>query len=161
MNTYLADSMLGKLCRWLRILGYSVEYVTSDIDDDQIVNQTVGHSSVLLTRDRELSRRYGNAILFDDDDLLKQIRSIVRRDPPDPSLFFTRCPLCNTILEKRDPEDLNGLVPDGVRKRGLDIYHCPKCGKVYWKGSHYDSMLKKIELFLGESGNESFKERKF
>ncbi|MEM0158382.1 MAG: Mut7-C RNAse domain-containing protein [Thermoplasmataceae archaeon] len=155
MNSYLADSMLGKLSRWLRILGYYVEYVTPEYDDDRIIRICTDGSLVLLTRDRELSQRYERSILFQDDDLASQIKKVVSFDPPDENLFFSRCSLCNGILTKANPGDIQYTVPEDVLRRKLDIYVCTKCGKVYWKGSHYNSMMRQIEAFLGGNGNDS------
>ena len=141
---FYADSMLGKLTRWLRLMGFSVEYATSDLSDDEIISHCTKNHLFLLTRDRELSLRYRESFYMESDIYLEQLKDFTAVFRPDPELYFTLCPICNGSLIKTKIEDYTGNLPTGVRLLQKRVFVCKDCGKVYWEGSHFDAILKKI-----------------
>ena len=145
---FFADSMLGKMCRWLRLMGYDVGYATSDMADDAIIDICSGENLILITRDRELSMRYRNSMYIKSDMYEEQLREFVARFPPDESLYFTRCPLCNGLLKVTDDPDIMKGLPPGVRKVQNKVYICTQCGKVYWEGTHYASIKNEIRSIV-------------
>ncbi len=136
----IADSMLGKLARYLRIMGYEVEYITPDRDDDFIVNNSQGN--LVLTRDRELHSRINSSILIKSYDPIDQLLEIKDRLPAPTFRSWELCPICSFRLEK--VESRNGL-PDYVSKIAEEIFYCPRCNKYYWQGSHTSNFKKMME----------------
>ena len=90
---FLADVMLGRLAKWLRILGYDTLYFR-DMDDQELIRRAVRDSRILLTRDRELSKRDGfRVLLIADEDLESQLAQILKTMDLEPHIGDEiRCP---------------------------------------------------------------------
>jgi uncharacterized protein with PIN domain len=143
----LADGMLGKLAKWLRLLGYDTAYDNAAADPD-LARRARVEGRVLLTRDRELAARRGlRTLLIQSEVLEEQVREV--QDalglPPDPAL--SRCAVCNTVLEPVSPEDVVERVPPYVLRTQREFRRCPSCGRVYWPGTHVDEMQEQLEQF--------------
>jgi uncharacterized protein len=147
--TFLADCMLGKLARWLRILGYDTVYDNFAEDDDLLrIAETDGR--ILLTRDRPLvdratERESISCIYIDDLRLEDQIAQLV----VDVSLnltrpTFTRCLECNVSILQVSPEAVKQVVPPRVFQTQTTFYKCRSCERVYWSGSHTDRMNARL-----------------
>lgn len=147
---FYADSMLGKLARWLRLMGFDVEYATSDLTDDEIMRYCSENRLFLLTRDKELAARYRISLYMESDSYEEQLKAFTSMFRPTPELYFTRCPLCNGTVRKMKTEEFGGPLPEGVRLRQRHIYVCEECGKAYWEGSHFDAILKKLNGIMNE-----------
>ncbi len=147
---FLADAMLGRLARWLRVLGIDTLY--DDVHPDAVlVANAVAEDRVLLTRDRHLLRdlRPIRALEIVDDAPLEQLRSVVRRfDIAWPRALFTRCLVCNAPLDTLSGEAADTLVP--AKSRGLPgpVRRCPVCARVYWMGSHARRMANALHGVL-------------
>ncbi|MEN3034731.1 MAG: Mut7-C RNAse domain-containing protein [Candidatus Methanosuratincola sp.] len=136
---FVADAMLGKLARWLRIIGYDTEYLPS-AGDDELISAAEGGGRLLLTRDSELFRRAARrgvpAILIKSTTIVGELSEIARTLGLRPS-GETRCPLCNELLvERRDGH--------GVPAKG-EVWECPRCGKFYWHGTHWLKINETLE----------------
>jgi uncharacterized protein with PIN domain len=143
----LADGMLGRLAKWLRLLGYDTAYDNAAADPD-LARRARVEGRVLLTRDRELAARRGlRTLLIQSEVLEEQVREV--QDalglPPDPAL--SRCAVCNTVLEPVSPEDVAERVPPYVLRTQREFRRCPSCGRVYWPGTHVDEMREQLEQF--------------
>lgn len=149
---FYADSMLGKLAKWLRLMGFSVEYATSDLSDRDIIQRCKDHDLLLITRDKELAVRYRKSLYMESDNHVDQMRSFTAKFKPDPKLYFSRCPLCNGQVNRVSTPDYEGQLPEGVRIRQNVVYVCGECGKVYWEGSHFQAILKKLNQINQENG---------
>ncbi len=136
----IADSMLGKLARYLRIIGYEVMYINPDIGDDSIVN--MGRENIVLTRDKNLHSRIENSILIKSYNALEQLAEIKDKLPSPKFKPWELCPICSGKLVKIDKR---GNLPDYVSKFAQEIYYCGKCDKYYWKGSHTKNFKKMME----------------
>lgn len=135
---FLADAMLGRLARWLRVLGFDT-YFDPEIDDPQLVALAEAERSVLLTRDRHLVThlRPARALLIIHDAPLAQLRQVIdtcRLDPP--NVLFTRCLVCNTLLREATEAEAMDLRPAQARRLPGPVRRCPTCRRVYWPGSH-------------------------
>lgn len=147
---FILDSMLGKLARWLRILGYDAEY-HRDFDDDQLLKVAETENRILLTRDRALHRR---AIMNDlrshfltDVKLSSWLTSLKRSYGIRLELdtHTPRCSLCNQLLSLlKSPSKLDSL-PYKIRKSYTEFWSCPECSKIYWQGSHWKNMIEFAE----------------
>jgi uncharacterized protein with PIN domain len=136
---FVADAMLGKLARWLRIIGYDTEYLPS-AGDDELISAAEGGGRLLLTRDSELFRRAVRrgvpAILIKSTTIVGELSEIARTLGLKPS-GETRCPLCNELL-------VEGGEGQGVPARG-EIWECPRCRKFYWHGTHWLKINETLE----------------
>ncbi len=143
----LADCMLGRLAKWLRLLGYDTAY-ENDATDHELARRARVEGRILLTRDQQLSDRRGLKTLFIRSQKLElQLQEVCEAlgPPADPSL--SRCSICNVLLESVAAEDVVDRVPRYVLEAHADFRHCPCCGRVYWSGSHVDTMDEQLEEF--------------
>lgn len=141
----MADNMLGTLAKWLRVAGADCEYAEGMGDDDLLEVATSGR--LVLTRDRLLAKRCGEAGLYVGSDVLEeQIAQVFRAMP---SLMdgapLSRCLVCNVPVEGVGPDDVRGSVPEGVVQRHDEFWTCRRCGRVYWRGTHVADMLDRLE----------------
>jgi len=143
---FVADKMLGKLARYLRIIGYDTFYQSSY--PDQRLSELVKEGRILLTRNHATARQYSNSI-FVDCDLVKDQLNVVdnaitlTRDRRD---WFSRCLVCNSPLSKTEGEAARQNVPDFVFfKYHERILFCPTCKRFYWPGTHRQRMLERLK----------------
>jgi uncharacterized protein len=145
---FLADAMLARLARWLRVLDFDTAFDPS-LDDAALVRLAAAESRVLLTRDRtllrELSPRDAVEVRADAPlDQLRQLVEVLALAPP--RALFTRCLVCNAPLSAPlDPTEAAALVPPSARDLPGPIRRCPSCGRVYWLGSHTHRMRRALE----------------
>lgn len=143
--------MLGRLARWLRVLGFDTRY-DAELADSVLVRLANDEGRILLTRDRHLLRelRPPRAHEVRQDDPLEQLRELVAAlELPPPAELFTRCMLCNTALPPPlDEEQAQRLLPPGVRGIPGPVRRCPACGRVYWQGSHVRRMRDALQRAL-------------
>jgi uncharacterized protein len=137
--------MVGKLARWLRVLGVDVLYSNS-YEDDEIVRLAEAENRVILTRDTGLvARRMQAKYLFIESDHYKeQLRQVLRTFDLKDFKVFSRCLECNTALESVDKEEVFERIPPFVYLTQERFATCPTCRRVYWHGTHADSILKRI-----------------
>jgi len=135
---FVADVMLGRLARWLRIMGFDVLY-DSAADDPELKRVAAADDRVLLTRDLEIAetRLPIRVEIIRDDDIRAQLRQVVSTYGLDPfGGLFTRCIRCNTPLEPASRGDVRGRVPPYVFRTAERFARCPACGRVYWPATH-------------------------
>lgn len=152
---FLADIMLKKLCRWLRLLGISCIYAGDfSEDDDEIIKEAMRKNAVLLTMDKKMYKKatdYVKAFLVTNDDLDGQIAEVLKRFKIKISEVpaKTICPLCNGKLEEVKKDELTKKEKEKIFPHILEtheiFWRCKKCGQIYWKGTHWKNMEKRIE----------------
>ena len=153
---FAADAMLGRLARWLRVLGFDTSYDAA-LADAVLVQLAADEERILLTRDRHLLRelRPVSAHEVRQDDPLDQLRELVATlDLPAPAELFTRCLLCNSVLSPPlEEREWAPLLPPGLTEIQRPVRCCPACGKVYWHGSHVrrmrDALQRAVPGWLG------------
>jgi hypothetical protein len=133
----LADSMLGSLGRWLRLLGYDTAIARSE-PDWQIVRRARAEERVILTRDRALAQRQGVRTLLVltnglDEQLAQTARDLLLPQPQP----GTRCLHCNALLQPASREDVVDAIPPYVLQTQENVRRCPMCRRVYWRGTHW------------------------
>ncbi|MEM2226875.1 MAG: Mut7-C RNAse domain-containing protein [Candidatus Bathyarchaeia archaeon] len=155
--------MLGRLSRWLRIIGYDVEYIRN-ASDEEILRRAKEEGRTVLTRDRSLyamAKRDGvGAILLEEKDLFGQLARLVELgaidvDPCNES----RCPICGSALREIEKGEVAGRVPAKSLELYEEFWECEndRCGKVYWMGSHWrriEERLKALEDFKSRLAGE-------
>ncbi|MEM3444344.1 MAG: Mut7-C RNAse domain-containing protein [Thermoplasmata archaeon] len=142
---FLADHMLGRLARWLRLLGYDVIYARPGISDAELATLAENTGRILLTRDKGLASRARNGLLIKTDEVLHQIEEL--RDKLGLSLVLEldRCSLCNNPIEKVEAGFVRGKVPEKVFASFSEFWYCRHCRKIYWYGSHVKKMQERLE----------------
>ncbi len=149
---FFADTMLGRLARWMRIMGYDVEYEPS-IDDDEIIRRALEEGRIILTRDTLLARRRairGRFVFIKGDHLREQLHQIVERFGMEEERFLTRCLRCNLLLVDVVKEAVRDSVPPYVYTTQERFSACPGCGRIYWAGTHRDHMMRELSLLFDE-----------
>jgi len=140
---FLADAMLGRLARWLRVVGADTIQLAADAPDIVLVARARADERVLLTRDRHLLRdlRPHRELAIESDVPLEQLDEVVRAFAlPRPAELLTRCLLCNTPLVEMTPAEILERVPPRSRELSGPMRRCPTCGRAYWRGSHVRRM---------------------
>lgn len=155
---FVADVMLGSLARWLRILGYDVLYDRA-IDDHTIVDLSVSENRIALTRDRRLvqRRRLAQYCLIESDDLHHQILEVMSclGERIQPEHLLTRCIRCNTPLDRVSPASVAAEIPAYVLQTRKHFSRCPDCRNVYWRGTHRERMLERLQNLQAALENSS------
>ena len=152
---FIADMMLGRLARWLRLYGYDTLYGIED--DDEILRVALTENRVLLTRDSGLAKRaekFGvESILLNSNSLEGQVEELRRFGLEFRELFpaSARCPKCNGPIKPVSKEEVRDRVPRAVYERYDEFYVCENCGQIYWPGRQWREMLK-IDRKLRKEG---------
>lgn len=147
---FLADSMLGKLARWMRTLGYDVEY-DPYVDDNDLVKRAVEGDRLVLTRDTRLVERKsmkGRTLFIKSDRVEGQLKEVTSVYPPEEGMFLTRCLRCNAVLREVPRESVRERVPPYVYETQRSFSECPACKRVYWGGTHRAGMVEELERML-------------
>ena len=147
---FFADAMLGRLARWLRILGYDTSY-EAHVEDAALVRRAIQEERVILPRDRALPEefRVPALVLVEAERPAEQLRELVRRFRLDTEgRLFTRCSRCNAGLESVPRSQIAERVPARILRDHDHFKHCPGCGRVYWEGSHVDRIRSAIRRAL-------------
>ena len=135
---FAADAMLGRLARWLRLLGFDCAY-DSESTDEQIVRLAVSDSRTILTRDRKLPEEWWIADIYvvREEGIRKQLVEVMQRFDLAASIrVLTRCNECNCSLHHVARSDVSGRVPPRVLELHDVFSECRDCERVYWEGSH-------------------------
>lgn len=153
---FIADAMLGRLARWLRILGFDCAY-ESEIDDAALVRRAVLEDRIILSRDRSLSEAWWVAGIhrIGSEELHEQLREVVRTfDLAGSVRLFSRCNACNHPLREALKTDVSERVPPHAFAEHDAFRECPSCGRVYWEGSHTERIRRVVdEVLTGASAS--------
>ncbi len=151
---FIADYNVGKLARWLRLMGFDTVFFDSG-EDFRMVAQALAEDRIILTRDHEIARRRLVAqgrlkvIVLDTEDPVHQMRQVVNTlDLSCQSRPFTRCLEDNHPLVEVSQEEVKDLVPPYVYLTQNQYVRCPACGRIYWKGTHWEAMLRRVNEYL-------------
>ena len=139
---FAADRMLGRLAKWLRVLGYDVTY-GQHLSGHGLIRAARAEGRLILTRDRSLARKQPPPFLFiDSNDYLEQLRQVLYTCNLRPGQgLFTRCLVCNAQLQTRSKESVEKFVPPFVFASQERFSWCDHCQKLYWPATHQRKML--------------------
>lgn len=149
--SFVADCHLGKLAKYLRMMGFDTLYFSS-IDDDDLIRLANKEERIILTRDRELcERNKAPCLLLHPVDTVAQLKKVITEYRlKTQQAAFSRCLVCNAPLRYIDKKEVAGSVPPKIEKFFSDFETCPECGRIYWHGDHYKHMKELIDTILEE-----------
>ena len=148
---FLLAENLGRLAKWLRLLGYDT-VVYKSISYHNMVRLALKDRRIILTRskkDANLNGRFSRRLIVSDKhlDQLEEIKDLLRLNN---DKVFTRCLICNRILYDISKNKIQDFIPEFVWERHSKFKICRKCGKIYWQGTHYKDMLNKLKKIFCE-----------
>ena len=153
MQRFVADRMLGKLAKWLRVFGYDVIYLRQSADAE--IEGRLKEGRIFLTRNRRAEpwQRLGKVFVVHANEPKKQLREVIQglrlaildAEP------FSRCLSCNCPLDTVRREEVRAEVPEYIYQTQREFYRCFDCGKVYWPGSHSEKMRQQLEEILAST----------
>jgi uncharacterized protein with PIN domain len=153
---FLADSMLGKLARWLILLGYDAAYAQNGRSDLELLEQAHREGRVFLTRDTKIPDVAGlRKIVIPEQRFEGQLARVISQLGLvyDRARLFSRCTYCNEPLAALTREEALPLVPPLVRGLDTPFFRCPQCRRMYWNGTHTERAIKRMErLFQAPRG---------
>lgn len=147
---FAADSMLGKLARWLRILGYDVLYDQS-LPVKDLVAQANRENRMFLTRRKVFPDGVHVTTMFNvcSEQFPDQLHRVIQQfDLDTVHYLFTRCVECNAVVRPIEKHAAAGRVPERTWNEIDEFFECPECHTVYWAGSHRTNTLKKLQKII-------------
>lgn len=154
---FIADCMLGKLARWLRILGYDAAYEHA-IEDADLVRRALREDRILLTRDTRLvlRKRLPRYILIESQEPAGQLRqTLAELDlSVDTGPMLSRCIVCNAATEPIPKESARGEVPPYVHATQDRFARCPLCRRIYWRATHVADIVARLGEITPQDGGD-------
>jgi len=139
---FLADEMLGRLAKWLRLLGYDTKYI-SRIPDPELLDLAEAEERNILTRDTLLIRqkRCHNYIFIRSDHWREQLKQVYVEAGLNCDAVLTMCPVCNRPLHHVDRFSIEALVPAYVYETQERFSACEGCSRIFWAATHVSEMM--------------------
>jgi uncharacterized protein with PIN domain len=144
---FVLDTHLGRLARYLRLLGFDCLY-RNDCHDDELALISSEQQRTLLTRDRTLLRRriLTRGYFVRALEPRRQVIEVLRRfDLAGDVRPLSRCTHCNGLLQDTEKDLVRARLEPGTRRYYRRFRLCPDCGQIYWRGSHFGKMTRLIE----------------
>ena len=150
---------MGKLAKWLRMMGFNSLFFNGP-DDGDMIRQALAEDRVILTRDTEIMERRVvrngrlKAILIESEVPEEQMRQVLGAlDLKSDFRPFTLCLECNEPLAAKTRKEVENRVPPYVFKTQTQYMECPACQRIYWRGTHWEAMIKKLEALAEYRGD--------
>lgn len=142
---FAADFMLGRLAKWLRIIGCDVIY-GRHLTGYGLIRAARAENRLILTRDRRLKQKQPPPfVLIESDHYRDQLRQVIRHCGLEiGAKVFSRCIDCNTPLEPRSRDSVRPLVAPYVFSSQQEFFSCPVCRRIYWPATHRQKMLEEL-----------------
>jgi uncharacterized protein with PIN domain len=147
---FIVDGMLGRLARWLRMLGHNVKYSNS-LDDVQLLTIARKERRILLTRDFELyqhsTAKAVDSFYVEGEAQEEKLAELAKRFDIklEIDMATSRCPKCNTKVKPISKGKVSGKVEKSTFDYYNEFWGCPKCGKIYWQGAHWTRIGKTLD----------------
>ena len=151
---FVIDETLGRLAKWLRIMGIDAHYQSSYKKME--IENLLKNGRILLTGSRTLKDCFKPSILINSDKVQYQLTEMDKHGllPKTNKNWFKRCIRCNSPLRSVKIEDAPGRIPEYIISQNTDgIQNCPSCNRYFWPGSHREKMLKQLKEW-GLAGNK-------
>ena len=147
---FIVDCMLGKLAKWLKILGFDALFF-SKIEDDELLTIARKEGRILLTKDTGLIQQAKDVetLFLESEKWQNQVQQVLEhfslREKVNP---HTRCIDCNVVLKNLPKKNAKNLVSAFVFDKADSFALCPNCSRVFWRGTHFKDMEAKIQEIL-------------
>ena len=157
-SRFVADNNVGKLARWLRLIGYDT-LLFKQKNDSQMIKTALQEDRVILTKDNQFMRRRLvtngklKAVYIKQDDPKLQVQAVVQilnlnyHFKP-----FSLCLECNQVLMAQDKEEVQNRVPTHVFETQTQYTECPACHRIYWRGTQWQAMVKRLQELQSTAG---------
>jgi uncharacterized protein with PIN domain len=158
VTRFILDAHLGKLARYLRMLGFDSLY-RNDYSDGEIIETAREEKRVILTRDKLLLRspRVDHGYYVRAVEKHMQLVEVVKKfDLYAQFRSFSRCMTCNTALSAKSKETIRDRIDPGIYNCYQEFYYCPSCDKFFWRGSHFDRMERFIRDIIDGKSKHHF-----
>ena len=152
---FLADRTVGRLAKWLRILGYDTVYLPQ-LSPQGLMREGRRQGRIIVTRDTRILRQK-NAPFFvfiRDNHFRQQLQQVASDCYLTPTTLFSRCSECNQLVEATAKEALRDSVPEYVWQTQDTFHRCPQCHRIYWGATHKAHVLEELRR-MGMVGGES------
>ncbi len=155
---FIADRMLERLARWLRLFGYDAAGIKKqENEDDTLLELAEKEGRILVSRDEALIRRAVKkgirAYLVSSPDIIEQLREMQKEFNIKFEPVMDRCSLCNSYIRKVEPSEMelvrskDYVYPARLESR-TEFWICDKCGQVYWQGKHWESIMETVKKYF-------------
>jgi len=151
---FIVDNNVGKLAKWLRMMGYDTIFFDGS-NDSHMVAKALAEGRVILTRDTEIMKRrlvtsgQLKAILINSNEPEPQMQQVINTLNLDCQFRpFTLCLECNQPLAEKNKDQVKDRVPPHVFRTQSQYMECPACHRIYWRGTHWQAMTKKLKKFM-------------
>ncbi len=141
---FIADVHLGKLARYLRLLGFDVLY-SNTYQPEEMIDIAAKQNRVLLSKNALLQKQHPDLsfCVVQHSDPVEQLQQVIKQfDLLRQVQPFTRCLICNGMLVSVLKEDILLFLPENTAKYYDEFWQCAQCSRIYWKGAHYNRMIK-------------------
>jgi len=154
---FIVDNNVGKLAKWLRIMGYDTLFFNGS-NDSRMIAIALAEERVVLTKDTQIMKRGVitrgrlKAIFIQSDEPELQMHQVIDALHLDCRFKpFTICLECNQPLLEKSKQQVKELVPPYVFQTQNQYMECPTCHRIYWRGTHWQAMTEKLrKLSIGE-----------
>ena len=147
---FILTKELGRLAKWLRILGFDADYFNQD-NISTLIIRALRDNRVILTRNHRLPKSLGLKITTVQAERVKeQVAEVLKalQIKLSSDRMFTRCILCNEELVSVDREKVKDRVPEYVFKTQENFVSCPKCNRIYWQGTHWGNVSQTLKEII-------------
>ena len=147
---FITDGMLGKLTRWLRMIGHDVDYA-GPMNDAQLIEKAKKEKRVLLTRDVELYKQSiakgAEAFLIENPDQTANLARLAKRFKfnLEVDMNTSRCPKCNGTIKRVTKATIAKKIPETTSSNYDEFWQCQSCNQIYWRGAHWKKIDKTLE----------------
>ncbi|MEN6318989.1 MAG: Mut7-C RNAse domain-containing protein [Syntrophaceae bacterium] len=148
---FITDINLGKLLKWLRILGYDTVVYTHNANRE-FLRKAEKEERVVLTRKKDMATRQfsGCLVIINSDYVMDQLNEVMDKLSlsPDEERIFTICVKCNEQLMKAEKQEISGMVPEHILSNHSDFHICKRCNAVFWPGTHRDNVQNYLRTHI-------------
>ncbi len=153
---FLAEATLGRLAKWLRLLGFDARYHAGGGFEEAA--ESCETQRIVLTRTKKTALRFTDrsVIFIDENDPEEQLRAVISqlKIAAEDLKPFSRCLRCNRETDRIPREAAKGRVPDYVFQTAARFTRCAQCGRIYWPGTHTERALERIRALLKPAASE-------
>lgn len=145
---FILTPELGRLAKWLRILGFDAVY-SAEVNFSSLLIHALRNNRIILTRNSHfiLKAQMTKAVWIKSNEVNQQLKQVIKELnlKPEKDLMFSRCIICNIELESVNRQHIKDRVPEYVFKTQQKFFVCPRCQRVYWSGTHWGNVSEALK----------------